>query len=59
MDEFMSEIVETWTIEQLESHIGKLEQRITDARSFITELKVLLRKKKRKTTPDNGGRGGK
>lgn len=59
MDELMKEIVETWTPEQIQNHIWKLETRVVDTRSLITELKVLLRQKKRKVTPDNGVRGGK
>jgi len=59
MNDLMREIVEMWNPMQLEEHIQKLEVRITDTRKLITELKVLLRKKTRRTTPDNGIRGGK
>jgi len=57
MDELMREIVELWNPMQLEEHIQKLEARIIDTRKLITELKLLLRKKSRRTL-DNGIRGG-
>lgn len=57
-DEFALDIVSTWTAEQLDDYIQKLEARITVTHAFVKELKRLKKNKSRKVT-DTGGRGAK
>lgn len=51
-------VVSQWTVEQLDIYIKELETRITDTQMLLKELR-LIRKKKNRKTYDNGTLGGK
>jgi hypothetical protein len=60
MIEFSKELVEPWTVEQLQKYIIELEERVDDTNKWIKYLKGLRRKKARRhSTLDTGARDGR
>ena len=61
MNEELLELAGDWSLEQFDTYITKLENRVKNARELIQELKMLRRAKVRKSkrkSYDNGVRGG-
>jgi hypothetical protein len=56
--ELLSEIIQTWNVEKIESYIVLLEQRSIDLNDWIKHLRTIRRKKTRKQPLDTGVRGG-
>lgn len=62
MNEELLELAKDWSVEQFDSYIEKLENRIKNARELISDIKMMRKVLKRKMvrkTYDNGVRGGK
>jgi t-SNARE complex subunit (syntaxin) len=59
MINFSKELVDPWTVEQLEKYIDELEERVSDTNKWIKYLKALRKKKTRKSPVDTGARDGR
>jgi hypothetical protein len=57
--ELMSEIVDQWTIELLQKYIFELENRREQLDSWLKQLRLIRRKKVRKSPVDTGARDGR
>jgi hypothetical protein len=56
--ELITEILQTWSVSQIEEYIDQLEERAVNLSDWIKHLKTIRRRKARRLTPDNGVRGG-
>jgi hypothetical protein len=59
MNDFSKELVDPWTVEQLDTYIKELEIRVDDTNKWIKYLRQLRRKKVRKSPIDTGARDGR
>lgn len=57
--ELLIEIIEDWDLQQTEDYIAHLLVRRTDLDEWIRQVQRLARKKKNKSTPENGPRDGR
>lgn len=55
----LGEIIQDWTVEQIDAYIVQLEQRVTDLRDWISHLKTIRKKKIRKPVYETGARDGR
>jgi len=52
-------LVDAWSVEQLENYIHELETRIGDTKQLLSALRAMRKRKTRKTVYENGPRDGR
>ena len=61
MNEELLELAKDWSLEQFDTYISRLEDRIKNTRELISDMKMMrkvLKRKMARKTYDNGVRGG-
>lgn len=53
------DLVSTWSIEQLDDYVQRIETRITENQQLVKDLKQLRKRKTKKKVYDNGPRDGR
>jgi hypothetical protein len=57
--EMLSEIVQEWTQEQIDEYLAQLRDRREQLDTWIRYVQTIRKKKRSKSTPENGPRDGR
>ena len=56
--DLLNELVKDWTVQQVDTYIAELEERVTMLHDWVKHVKIVRKKKMRKPVFDNGVRSG-